>query len=38
MSIKSTWAQRHRIGVRLDRQILSEQVDEYRQALAVTAN
>ncbi|HGY3910819.1 TPA: hypothetical protein ACNVX4_006394 [Pseudomonas aeruginosa] len=38
MSIKSTWTQRHRIGVRLARQILSEQVDDYRQALAETAN
>lgn len=38
MSIKTTWAQRHRIGDRLARQILSEQVDDYRQALAVTAN
>ncbi len=38
MSIKSTWAQRHRVGIPLARAIISEQVDDYRQSFPVTAN
>ncbi|QTF59125.1 hypothetical protein [Stutzerimonas frequens] len=38
MSIKSTWVQRHRIGICLARVIVNEQVGDYRQSLEVASN